>query len=115
MLFVRRGVVLAIGILSIFQWEVVLERAFAAIWAWDKFFGYGNKGCIIVGKTTQLIFLLGSSSISVVGYVLYRVEVKDSKPKFWGNLSRFVWISITICTLLWIIFLVSPLVKFDVN
>jgi len=38
----RRLLIGIIAIAAILQWSVVIERAWAAVWAWYKFAGYGG-------------------------------------------------------------------------
>src|SRR5258705_12202359 len=49
-----------VAIAAALQWSVVLERSWAAVWAWYKFTGYGAGGHIVVGRPVQVVFLLGS-------------------------------------------------------
>lgn len=112
MQFIRRTVVVAIGVAAILQWGVVVERVFVTAWTWYKFLGYGSEKYTVAGQTTQTIFLIGSFLVSCLGYVAYRVEVKYEKMSFWRWLSKVAWMSVAICTLIWICFLASPLIKF---
>jgi len=107
----RRFLIALIGTAALLQWAVVLERTWAAAWAWYKFVGYGGGGHIVVGRTTQIVFLLGSGVLAAVGYALSRAESGGSG--LWRGVSRFGWLSITVCTLLWIALLVSRLVTFQ--
>jgi hypothetical protein len=108
----RRFLIALIATAALLQWSVVLERTWAAAWAWYKFDGYGGGGHIVVGRTTQIVFLLGSGVLAAVGYALFRAESTGGSG-LWRGVSRFGWLSITLCTLFWIALLVSPLVTFQ--
>jgi len=108
----RRFLIALVAAAALLQWAVVLERTSAAVWAWYKFFGYGGGGHIVVGRTTQIMFVLGSCLVAAVGYALFRAESRGGGSRLWRGVSRFGWLSITVCTLCWIALLVSPLVKF---
>jgi len=108
----RRVLIVVVLATALLQWALVLERTSAAVWAWHKFFGYGGDGHIVVGRTTQIMFLLGSCLVAALGYTLFRAESKGGGLPVWRGLSRVGWLSITVCTLCWIALLVSPLAKF---
>jgi hypothetical protein len=109
----RRFFIAVIAVGAVLQWSVVLDRTVAAVWAWYKFVGYGGGGHIVVGRTTQIMFLLGSALLAVVAYAVSRAESSEGSSALWRGLSRFGWTSITVCTLLWIALLVSPLAAFQ--
>lgn len=109
----RRFLIALIATVALLQWAVVLERACAAVWAWYKFFGYSGGGHIVVARTTQVVFLFGSAVLIAVGYSLFRAESKVGGSGLWRGISRFGWLSITACTLIWIVLLLSPLVTFQ--
>jgi hypothetical protein len=109
----RRFLTALIATGAVLQWAVVLQRTWAAVWAWYKFFGYGGGGHIVVGRTTQIMFLLGSGVLAAVGYALSRAESSGGGSALWRGVSRFGWLSITVCTLFWIALLVSPMVAFE--
>jgi len=48
-LLLRHFVTGIVAIAAALQWSVVLERTWAAVWAWYKFAGYGGGGHIVVG------------------------------------------------------------------
>lgn len=108
----RRFCIAIVVAASLLQWAVVLERASAAIWAWYKFFGYGGGGHIVVGLTTQIIFVLASCLVAGAGYALFKAESSGGNSRLWRGVSRFGWMSIAICTVFWIVLLVSPLARF---
>ncbi len=101
--------------MAVLKWPVVLERAWAAPWQWYKFYGYGGGGHIVVGTTTQTIFLVGSSVVAAAGYLLERVEAHTAGSKICRAIARIAWSSIVVCTFFWVAFLVSPLVTFWVG
>jgi hypothetical protein len=109
----RRALIVLTAVVAALQWAVVLERTWAAFWAWWKFSGYGGGGHIVVGQSTQIVFLLGSGVLAVVAYWLWRTERTQDSSRFWRGASRFASISMLVCTLLWIGLLVSPLVSFQ--
>jgi len=108
----RRFLIVAVVAAALLQWTIVLERTAAAVWAWYKFVGYGGGGYIVVGRTIQIIFVLGSCLVAAVGYALFRAESSGGGSGLWLGVSRFGWLSITVCTLCWIVVLMSPLAKF---
>lgn len=108
----RRPLIAATAIAALLQWAVVLERSWAAVWAWYKFFGHGGGGHIVVGQTTQVVFILGSAVVAGIGYLLFKAESKITDSGIWKRLARFAWSSVTVCILFWIVLLVSPLVRF---
>lgn len=110
---VRRFLIALIATGAVLQWAVVLERTSAAIWSWYKFVGYGGGGHIVVGRTTQIIFLLGSCVLAAIGYALAKAESSGGGSGLWRGVSRFGWLSITVCTLVWLALLVSPMVEFQ--
>jgi hypothetical protein len=107
--FVRRVLILAIATAAALQWAVVTERIWAAIWAWYKFAGFGGGGHIVVGRTTQMVFFLGSTALAVVGYLLSKAEAGGAS-KVWRVAARYGWLSIVVCTVFWAGFLLTPLV-----
>ena len=108
----RRALIGAIAIAAVLQWAVVVERSLAAIWAWYKFWGYGDHGYIDVGRRTQVLFLFGSCAMASIAYGLGRIERKGVGLKAWRRIAAFGWMSITICTLCWMGLLLSPLARF---
>ena len=94
------------------QWTVVLERTWAAVWAWYKFAGYGDGGHIVVTPFIQVVFLVGSCVLACIGYVLYRTESRAAGTGVWEKLARLAWSSIAVCSLLWSILLLTTLVAF---
>jgi hypothetical protein len=100
-----------VAIAAALQWSVVLERSWAAVWAWYKFTGYGAGGHIVVGRPVQVVFLLGSCVFACIGYTLSKAELTAVRAGFWGKLARLAWSSIAVCTLLWFVLLLTPLVK----
>lgn len=111
--YFRRFLIAVIAAGAVLQWAVVLERASAAVWAWYKFSGFGGGGHIVVGRTPQVVFLLGSVVIAALGYGLSSAEASGGDSGLWRGVARFGWLSITVCTLFWIALLVSPLVTFQ--
>ena len=110
--YIRRFFIAAIAVAAVLQWTVVLERTWAALWAWYKFWGYGGGGHIAVGVVTQGVFFLGSAALAALGYALCRAESKGGGSRLWHSVSKFGWMSITACTLLWLALLLSPLATF---
>jgi len=108
---IRRVFIAAIAAAAVLQWAVVLERTWAALWAWYKFRGYGG-GHIVVGLTTQVVFLSGSAVLAAVGYGLCRAESSGAGSGLWRSLNQFGWLSIAVCTLFWLAVLLSPLAMF---
>ena len=109
----RRLLIAMIATAAVLQWAIVLERASAAVWAWYKFVGYGGGGHIVVGRMTQVLFLLGSVALAGTGCALSKAESSGAGSMVWRNLAQFGWSSITVCIGFWIILLVSPLVTFQ--
>ncbi len=106
---IRRVLAVALAALAIAQWAVVLERTLAALWQFFKFASYGGGGHIDVGRTTQIVFLIGSVLVGSVAGVLWRgMGDEDSKP--WKRLALLSCLSVAGCTVLWAILLASPLV-----
>ena len=109
---------LSIGVVAIaaaLQWCVVLDRSWAAAWAWYKFAGYGGGGHIVVGLPVQVVFLLGSCVLACIGYALSRAELAAVGAGVWETFARLAWSSIAVCTLLWFVLLLTPLVMFARN
>jgi hypothetical protein len=101
-----------VAIAAALQWSVVLERSWAASWVWYKFAGYGGGGHIVVGRPVQVVFLLGSCLLACIGYALSRAELTAVGAGVWEKLARLAWSSIAVCTLLWFVLLLTPLVAF---
>lgn len=109
----RRTFIAIIAGVAILQWAVVLERACAAVWAWYKFVGYGGGGHIVVGWMTQVVFLLGSIALATIGHALFTAESRGGASVFWSGLAQFGWLAISVCILVWVVFLLSPIVTFQ--
>jgi hypothetical protein len=106
---VRRFLIVLVVIAAILQWIVVLERVYAAVWAWYKYAGYGGGGHIVVGFPAQAVLFSGAGGLAVLGYFLSNIEgARGSKA--WRVVARFGWLAITVCTALWAALLASPLV-----
>lgn len=92
------------------QWFVILERVWASIWEWYKFYGYDGDGGITVGVGTQVLFYLLSSGFALAGLLL------SSKPNddlsFQKKLNRFSAIALLSGMILWTLILISPFVTF---
>ena len=112
LLHFRHFLIGTVAIAAALQWIVVLERTWAAVWAWYKSVGYGGGGHIVVGRRIQVLFLLGSSLLACIGYVLSIAEVKAVGVGVWERLARLVWSSIAVCSLYWFVLLLTPLVAF---
>ena len=106
----RHFLIGVVVIAAVLQWTVVLERSWAAVWAWYKFAGYGGGGHIVVGRPIQLVFLLGSCALACIGYALSRAELTAVGTGVWEKLARLAWSSIAVCTLFWFVLLLTPLV-----
>ena len=109
----HRLLVPIVAVASVLQWVVVLERAWAAVWAWYKFAGYGGGGRIDVGATTQALFLGGSATVAFVAYAVWKAERADAPSGPWARLAWLSYASIVVCTLFWVALLASPLVAFS--
>jgi hypothetical protein len=109
----RRFFIIVIIAAACAQWAIVLERATAAAWTWYKFVGYGGGGHIVVGRTIQVIFILGSAALAAVGHWLWKVESRADSSTLWLKSAQLGWTSIAVCTLFWIILLATPLVIFE--
>ncbi len=109
----RHALIVTTAFGAALQWAVVLERTWAAFWAWWKFSGYGGGGHIVVGQSTQLAFLAGSGVLAAVAYWLWRTEKTEDSSRFFRSVSRLASLSMLVCTLFWIGLLVSPLVRFQ--
>lgn len=107
----RRFLVVLVDLAAVLQWIVVIERVWAAMWAWYKYAGYGGGGHIVVGATTQTVFVLGAGGLAVLGFFLARTESARGSTA-WRGIARFGWLAITLCTAVWAAFLASPLVVF---
>ena len=110
--FFRHFFIGFIGAAAALQWTVVLERTWAAVWAWYKFAGYGDGGHIVVTPFVQVVFLVGSCVLVCIGYALYRAEARAAGAGVWEKLARLAWSSIAVCTLFWFFLLLTPLVAF---
>jgi hypothetical protein len=108
----QRILIAMVLVAAALQWGVVVERLSAAAWAWYKFSGYGGGGHIVLGPATQTLFILGSTVLAASGYVLSKRESQVAGSQTWSGLAQLGWISIAICTLLWIGFLFSPFAAF---
>jgi hypothetical protein len=60
---------------------------------------------------TQIVFLVASCLVAVVAYLLFRAESAEGSLGIWRGVSRFSWLSITVCTICWVALLASPLAK----
>ncbi len=92
------------------QWLVILERVWALIWEWYKFYGYDNDGGITVGVGTQVLFYLLSSGFALAGLILSSKSSDD--PSFQKKLNRFSVIALLSGMILWTLILISPFVTF---
>jgi hypothetical protein len=95
------------------QWGVVLERVWAAVWAWYKFVGFGGGGHIVVGRTTQLVFYVSSVLLAVLAYFLSEAELGDKGSRIWHCVARTTWLAVAACVVLWTLVLISPLAVFE--
>jgi hypothetical protein len=94
------------------HWSVVLERSWVAVWVWYKFTDYGGGGHIVVGRPGQVVFLLGSCVFACIGYALSRAKSTAVGAGVQWKLARLAWSSTAVCTLLWFVLLLTPLVTF---
>jgi hypothetical protein len=94
------------------QWLVILERVWACIWEWYKFYGYDGDRGITVGVGTQILFYLLSSGFASAGLLMSRIPPDTLKLKFQRKLNRFSAISLLSGMTLWTLILISPLVTF---
>ena len=109
----RRFFIGVVAIAAALQWSVVLDRSWAAVWAWYKFAGYdGGGGHIVVARPVQVVFLLGSCVLGCIGYALSRAELTAVGAGIWDKFARLAWSSIAVCTLIWFVLLMTPLVTF---
>jgi len=102
-----------IAVTACLQWSIVLERSWAAAWAWYKFLDYGGGGHIVVGWMAQIVFIIGSIALAGIGHALSKAESSEGGSVFWRRLAQFGWSAISICALVWIALLLSPLVTFQ--
>jgi hypothetical protein len=98
---------------AVLQWSIVLERSWAAAWAWYKFVDYGGGGHIVVGRMPQIMFVIGSIAIASIGHALFKAESSKGGSVFWRRLAQFGWSAVSICALVWVALLLSPLVTFQ--
>jgi hypothetical protein len=108
----QRPFIAAIAAAALLQWVLVLERSWAAVWAWFKFNGFGGGGHIDVGGATQALFLFGSTCMALAGYALAKAQEGEAGSRAWARIARLSWTSIILCTALWVLLLLSPLVEF---
>jgi len=95
------------------QWLVILERAWACIWEWYKFYGYDGDRGITVGVSTQVLFYSLSSGIALVGLFISRKSNDDDRRlRFQKKMSRFGAIAIVMGMIFWTLILISPFVTF---
>ncbi|MCK9296644.1 MAG: hypothetical protein M0P70_16355 [Desulfobulbaceae bacterium] len=103
---------LLITIVAVVQWAVVLERSWAAIWGWYKFYGYGG-GQITVGTNTQILFYILSTFFVCVGLKLSRLQAQDDRSgRAVQKLCYTGALLLVIGMLFWTIILISPLAVF---
>jgi hypothetical protein len=98
---------------AVLQWSIVLERVWAAALAWYKFVDYGGGGQIVVGRMLQIVFLVGSITLAGIGHALSKAESSAGGSVFWRRLAQFGWSAVSICVMVWIALLPSPLVTFQ--
>jgi hypothetical protein len=98
---------------AVLQWAIVLERVWAAAWAWYKFVDYGGGGHIVVGRMPQIVFLIGSIALAGIGHALSKAESGAGGSVFWRRLAQVAWSAVSICAMVWIALLLSPLVTFQ--
>lgn len=94
------------------QWTVLLERTWAVIWAWYKFYGYEGGGHITVGKNTQVLFYILSSLTALVGFMLSRLSNDYIASSIRKKLVRLGSFALVLGMLFWTVILMSPLVMF---
>src|SRR6266568_4665578 len=111
-MFLRRTLIVAIAVAAILQLVIIIDRSWAALWAWYKFVGDGGGGHIVLRGSTQATFFVGSSVLAGVGYQLWRSERRETGTRLWRGLAQFGWSSIVVSLLFWIALVASPLVTF---
>ena len=106
------GTMLVLFVAAI-QWSVLLERTWAVIWGWYKFYGYGGGGQITVGTSAQILFYLISCVTALIGLLLSRISTYDDKGLCCQKrLSRFGAYTLVTGIIFWTLILISPLVTF---
>jgi hypothetical protein len=108
----RRFIFLLIAAVAILEWTVVINRVWAAVWAWYKFVGYGGGGHVVVGRNTQMVFYILSTALASLGYLLSKAELGGAS-KVWKGVAQFGWLAILVCAIFWGVFLLTPLVTFQ--
>lgn len=103
---------LLILIAALAQWSLLLERTWAAIWAWYKFYGYGGGGHITVGKNTQILFYILSIILALVGLMLSHQSNNYIASRVRKKLIRLGSFALVLGTLFWTVILMSPFVMF---
>lgn len=102
----KRISILLIALAATFQWCILLERFFAAIWGLYKFWGYGGEGQITVAISSQVIFYLLSVALSFVSYFLWRGFDGD---RIFKVLAKYSTAALIGGMIFWTVVLMSPL------
>src|SRR5258708_8243759 len=68
--YFRHFLIGVVAVAAALQWSVVLERTWAAVWAWYKFAGYGGGGHLVVDCSILVVLLLGSCGLSGIAFSL---------------------------------------------
>lgn len=98
---------------AIFQWLIIIERSYAAVWAWYKFYGYSPANPISVNEETQILFFVGSIAIALLALTTLRrgrlLEHERISRKFLV-FGHWAGRAIIFGSIWWAILLASPLV-----
>ncbi len=106
----RRLLISMVALAACLQWCLVLQQSWAALWAWYRYVGFGGGGYQALSRNMQVLFLTGSGGAGLVGYFLWR-SIPPGSSHGWELAARTGWRSIAVGSLIWIIVLVSPLVR----
>lgn len=98
---------------ALFQWAIIGERSWAALWAWYKFYGYDGASPISVNGETQLLFFSGSIAIALLALTVLRhshsLEPQSVSQKF-ITFGYWAGYAIIVGLIWWLILLASPLI-----
>jgi hypothetical protein len=101
----RKATICFVAVAGIFQWSVILERSYAALWSWYEFSAppYGGGGHITVGLRGQVAFYLCSAVL-----LLLAVWARPEQGG-WRIASKSSTILLLVGVLAWTAMLLSPL------